>query len=108
MLLHGVRTEAAASGLVLGEACAELALAELDFRGLLDGDEDRDRAEVLGRFGAVAGKFRSGGHTFGEAQVRWSLARWLLAYGLADGLELARAAAAGFAAADVPLREQRV
>lgn len=107
-LLDEARTEAAAGGLGLAEASAELALAEMDLREVLDGDEERDRAEVLGQFDALAAKFRAGGHAFGDALVGWAVARWLLVYGVAEGLELARTAARGFAAADVPSSEQRV
>ena len=107
-LLTQASAEAAASGLVIAQATAELALAELDFRALLDGTGDLDQGEVLGKFDAAAEAFRTGGHAFGDALVKWSAARWLLAYGQPTGLDLARAAVGEFAAADVPSSELQV
>ena len=74
----------------------------------LDGTGELDRREVVSRFDAAAEAFRTGGHAFGDALVMWSAARWLLAYGQSSGLDLARAAAGEFAAADVPSSELQV
>jgi hypothetical protein len=107
-LLARASAEAAASGLVIARAKADLALAELDFRALLDGAGELDQREVTGEFDAAAEAFRAGGHAFGDALVMWSAARWLLAYGQFSGLDLARAAAGEFAAADIPSSELQV
>lgn len=107
-LLAQASAEAAASGFVIARANADLALAELDFRALLDGTGELDQREVVGKFDAAAEGFRTGGHAFGDALVMWSAARWLLAYGQSSGLDLARAAAGEFAAADVPSSELQV
>ena len=100
--------EATAGELEVVRANLELMLAELDLRDLLDGTGGHDQKEVLARFDVLADSFRAGGHLFGDALVRWSVARWLLAYGLPDGLDMARAAAADFAAADAPSSELQV
>jgi CHAT domain-containing protein len=107
-LLAQASAEAAASGLVIAQGKADLALAELDFRALLDGAGELDKREVTGKFDAAAEAFRAGGHAFGDALVMWSAARWLLVYGQSGGLDLARAAAGEFAAADVPSSELQV
>jgi hypothetical protein len=107
-LLVQASRAAADGGLVLGQAHAELALAEFELRALLDGDGHRDQASTLARFDELAATFRAGGHAFGDALVRWAVARLLLDYGNSAGLELAHAAAAGFAAADVPSSELQV
>ena len=95
-------------GLIIPGAHAELALAEFELRALLDGADDRDQARVLSRFDELAAAFAAGGHAFGGALVHWALARLLLEYGNPAGVELARGAAAGFAAADVPSSELQV
>ena len=107
-LLDQARDEAREHGLVLAQAAAELALAEGDLLALLDGGSDRAQAAVLGEFDTLAGTFLAGGHAFGAAEVTWRVARLLLAYGLEQGLDLARTAAEGFAGADAPSAEQRV
>ena len=63
---------------------------------------------MLHRFDELAAMFQAGGHVFGDALVRWAVARPLLNYGKSAGLALAHAAAAGFAAADVPSSELQV
>ncbi len=100
--------EAAQGGLVIAEAQAELKLAEIELRALLDGDSERDQRSVLARFDEIAGMFGAGGHVFGEALAQWAVGGLLLEYGNPAGIELARAAAAGFAAADVPSSELEV
>jgi CHAT domain len=75
---------------------------------LLDGAGDRDQARVLSRFDELAAILAEGGHAFGGALVRWAVARLLLEYGNPAGVELARAAAAEFAASDVPSSELQV
>ena len=107
-LLAQASAEAAASGFLIARANADLALAELDFRALLDGAGELDQREAVGKFDAAAEVFRTGGHAFGDALVMWSAARWLLAYGQSSGLDLARAAAGEFAAADIPSSELQV
>jgi CHAT domain len=106
-LLIRARDEAAADGLVIAGATAELALAEADLRALLDGG-DGDLGRVPGRFSEIADAFRQGGHAFGDALVQWSMAGLLLRYGLEGGLDLAAQAATGFAAADAPSSELQV
>jgi len=100
--------EAAEGGLVIAAAHAELALAVIDLRALLDGGGERDQGNVLARFDEITGMFRAGGHVFGDALAQWAVAGLLLEYGNPAGIELARAAAAGFAAADVPSTELQV
>lgn len=100
--------EAGADGLVIPRARAELALAEFELRALLDGGGDRDQARVLSRFDELAAAFAGGGHVYGDALVRWAVARLLLDYGNPAGVELARGAAAGFAGADAPSSELQV
>ena len=97
-----------AGGLVIAGAHAELALAEVELRALLDGAGDRDQARVLSRFDEIGAAFAEGGHAFGDALVRWAVARLLLEYGNPAGIELARDAAAVFAAADAPSYELQV
>jgi hypothetical protein len=108
ILLARARDEAAQAGLVLAQASAELSLAELALRALLDGSSDRDQTEVLTSFDALADVFRQAGHAFGDAQVKWCAGRWLLAYGVPEGLQLGYDAIGAFAAADIPSSEQRV
>jgi hypothetical protein len=98
-LLAQASSEAAASGLVVAQAKADLALAELDFRAVLDGTSARGRQEVVAEFDAAVGALRAGGHVFGDALAMWSAARWQLTYGESDGLDVARAAAKDFASA---------
>jgi hypothetical protein len=107
-LLTQASNEAADRGLVIAAAHAELALAEIELRALLDGDSERDQRSMLARFDEIAGTFRAGGHVFADALAQWAVAGLLLQYGNPDGIELARAAAAGFAAADVPSTELQV
>jgi hypothetical protein len=107
-LLATARDEAERDNRPLACAKARLALAELDLRATLDGRGDRELPELAAEFDAITECFRAGGHAFGDAVVHWSVARWLLAYGFADGLAMARTAAAEFAAADAPSTEQQV
>jgi hypothetical protein len=107
-LLAQASSEAAASGLVVAQAKADLALAELDFRALLDGTGALDRQEVVAQFDAAVDALRTGGHAFGDALAMWSAARWQLTYGESVGLDVVRAAADDFASADVPASELRV
>jgi hypothetical protein len=107
-LLVRAREEAAGNGLGLAQASAELALAELDFRGLLAAGGDRDLAAALAGFDALTAAFLAGGHAFGDALVTWTVARWLLVYGRPAGLEAARSAARAFADSDVPSSELAV
>jgi CHAT domain len=100
--------EADAGGLVIARAQAELALAEFELRALLDGSGASDHARVLSRFDELAAAFAEGGHAFGNALVHWAAARLLLEYGSLAGVELARGAAAVFAAADAPSSELQV
>ena len=100
--------EANAAGLVIPQAQADLALAEFELRALLDGSADHDQARLLAQFDELAAAFAAGGHAFGGALVHWAVARLLLEYGNPAGVELARDAAAGFAAADVPSSELQV
>ena len=100
--------EADAGGLVIPRAHAELALAEFELRALLDGAADSDEARVLSRFDGLAAAFAGGGHVYGDALVRWAVARLLLDYGNPAGVDLARSAAAGFATADAPSSELQV
>lgn len=107
-LLARSRAEAERDGLPLARAGALLGLAEFELRSLLDGDGKRSLPELLATFDAVAQNYQDGGHVYGGALVYWCVARWLLAYGFAEGLEIARAAALEFAAADAPAAEQQV
>ena len=107
-LLMRAYSEAGDDGLPVACAAARLSLAELDFRDLLDGHGRWTLQEMGAEFDAIAACYRDGGHAFGDALVHWCAARWLLAYGVADGLDEARMAAATFAAADVPSMEQPV
>jgi CHAT domain len=107
-LLTRSRAEAEHDGLAIARAGALLGLAEFELRSLLDGDGGRSMPELLTEFDAVAQSYRDGGHVYGGALVYWCVARWLLAYGFAEGLEIARAAALEFAAADAPAAEQQV
>jgi len=100
--------EAGVCGLIIPRAHAELALAEFELRALLDGAGDRDQARVLSRFDELAAAFAEGGHAFGGVLVHWAVARLLLEYGNLVGVELARGAAAGFAAAAAPSSELQV
>jgi CHAT domain len=107
-LLALAAREAAEGDLVIAAAQAELALAEIELRALLDGNGERDQRSVLARFDEIADMFRAGGHLFGHALAQWAVAGLLLQYGNPAGIELARAAAAGFAAADVPSTELQI
>lgn len=100
--------EATEGGLVIAAAHSELELAKIELRGLLDGGGERDQGSMLARFDEVSGMFKAGGHVFGEALAQWGVAELLLEYGNPAGIELALAAAAGFAAADVPSTELQV
>jgi CHAT domain len=100
--------EADEGGLVIAAAQAELELAKIELRALLDEDGERDQGSVLARFDEIAGLFRAGGHVFGDALAQWAVAELLLEYGNPAGIELARVAAAGFAAAGVPSTELHV
>jgi hypothetical protein len=107
-LLAQSAREAAEGGLVIAAAHAELELARIELRALLDGDGERDQGSVLARFDEITGMFRAGGHVFGDALAQWAVAGLLLEYGNPAGVELASTAAAGFAAADVPSAELQV
>jgi hypothetical protein len=107
-LLLRSRTEAERDGLPLARAGALLGLAEFELRSVLDGDGERSLPELIAEFDAVTQSYQDAGHVYGGALVYWCLARCLLAYGFAEGLEIARAVALEFAAADVPAAEQPV
>jgi tetratricopeptide (TPR) repeat protein len=107
-LLMQASAAAAARGLVIAQARADLAVAELDFRALLDGTEDHDQQTILSTFRAIAALFSSGGHAFGDALVNWSAAQWMLRYGQSGGLDVAHEAVAEFAKADIPTLEMEV
>jgi hypothetical protein len=107
-LLTTARDESKRDNLQLACAKARLGLAELDLRATLDGHGDRELPELAAEFDDITECFRAGGHAFGDAVVHWCVARWLLAYGFAEGLAMALTAAAEFAAADVPSTEQQV
>jgi tetratricopeptide (TPR) repeat protein len=107
-LLMQASAAAAARGLVIAQARADLAMAELDFRALLDGSEGHDLQAILSTFLAVAALFSSGGHAFGDALVNWSAAQWMLRYGQSGGLAVAHEAVAEFAKADIPSLELEV
>jgi hypothetical protein len=95
-------------GLPIAHAAALLGLADMELQAQLDRDADGPQPALLAEFDAIAGRYRDGGHAFGGALVSWCIARWLLAYGFPVGVEMARAAARDFAAADAPAAEQRV
>ncbi len=107
-LLVRASGEAAEDGLRCAQAQAELALAALDLRAVLDVDDQGELAGILRRFDEVTAAFQAGGHVFAEALVGWAVARILLVYANAAGLELARSSAEGFAAADAPSSELQV
>jgi CHAT domain len=107
-LLLRARAEAEHDRLPLACAAARLGLAEFDLREILEHPGDREPHELWAEFDAITGLYQVGGHAFGDAIVHWCVARWLLTYGVAEGVNMALAAAAGFAAADTPLAEQPV
>ena len=107
-LLRKARDEAQEQGFPVAAAEARLALAEFDLRDLLDGREDLQEAEVLAEFDRLVEAFSETGHAFGEAKVRWAVARWLLLYGLVAGVDMARASAQEFAEAEALSSEQIV
>jgi hypothetical protein len=108
VLLARCRAEAERDGLPIARAGALLDLAEIELQSLLDGEEGRTLAELIAEFEAIVGCYQNGGHAFGDALVSWCVARCLLTYGLTEGVEMARAAAGEFAAADAPAVEQQV
>jgi tetratricopeptide (TPR) repeat protein len=108
VLLTRAQAEAERASLPIARAGAQLDLAEFELQAVLDGDSGRPLPELLAEFDAIAQRYQDGGHAFGGALVHWCVARWLLAYGFAEGLEIARATALEFAAADVPRLEQEV
>lgn len=108
-LFQGAANDAAAAGAHIEAAEARLALAEMELEDCLDRVPDGcDPDSVLPKFNEVERLYAEGGHAFGEAIVNWSLARILLRYGLEPGVELARKAALGFAAAGALTSERDV
>jgi hypothetical protein len=107
-LLVRARDEAQANGLAVAVAEARLALAGLVLRDVLDGHPEEQEGAALAEFDRLEEVFAQAGHAFGAAKIRWAVARLLLRYGIAAGVDFALTAAQEFAAADSPSSEQPV
>jgi CHAT domain len=107
-LLVRARDEAQVHGLAVAAAEARLGLAGLALRDVCDGRPEEQEGAALAEFDRLEEVFSQAGHAFGAAKVRWAVARLLLRYGVAAGVDFALAAAQEFAVADSPSGEQPI